>query len=73
MSKSEQILVISLLIVGAVAAFIYKKFKRRIGAIDPKTGKPGGSDTEAYAVVMFLLALGAALYITYSAGGEAVG
>ena len=72
-SRLEQILVLSLLIVAATVQWILWVFRRRQGGIDPKTGKPGGTESEFVAALWFLAALAGALYVTSSAGSEAVG
>jgi hypothetical protein len=73
MPSHSQVLFWSWVVVIIIGGILMHLFRRRVGEIDPKTGKPGGSETEAYAAGWFLVALAAALYITYSDSGVAVG
>jgi hypothetical protein len=45
---SEQLLLFSLLVVFVVGHIVLSLFTRRIGGIDPKTGKPGGSTKKVF-------------------------
>jgi hypothetical protein len=72
-SVSEQLLLFSLLVVFVVGHIVLSLFTRRIGGIDPKTGKPGGSTKKVFETVWFVAALVTGIYIASSYGGEAVG
>jgi hypothetical protein len=70
---SEQLLLFSLLAALVVGHIVLSLFTRRIGGIDPNTGKPGGSTKKVFETVWFFAALVTGIYIAYSYGGEAVG
>jgi uncharacterized membrane protein len=48
--------VVCIVLVG-IGQYVGYAFKRRIGAIDPNTGRPGGSEKEIVSVIWFLAAI----------------
>ncbi len=56
-SHSFSYLVMVGFVLVGIGQFIGYAFKRRIGAIDPNTGRPGGSEKEIIPVIWFLAAI----------------
>ncbi len=45
------------IVLVGIGQYIGYAFKRRVGAIDPNTGRPGGSEKEIVSVIWFLAAI----------------
>ncbi len=56
-SKSFGYKVMVVFVLIGIGQYIGYAFKRRIGSIDPNTGRPGGSEKEIVSVIWFLAAI----------------
>ena len=56
-SKSFGYKVMVVFVLIGIGQYIGYAFKRRIGGIDPNTGRPGGSEKEIVSVIWFLAAI----------------
>ena len=51
------------MVLGGIGYLLLSPFRRRVGGIDPKTGRPGGSEKAIVGVTWFLAALVTGIYI----------
>jgi hypothetical protein len=56
--------VLAWMVLGGIGYLLILPFKRRIGGIDPNTGRPGGSENEIVGVTWFIAALVTGLYMS---------
>jgi hypothetical protein len=52
------------MVLGGTGYLLLLPFRRRIGSIDPNTGRPGGSEKEIVDVTWFIAALVIGLYMS---------
>jgi hypothetical protein len=52
------------ILLGGIGYLLLLPFKRRIGAVDPKTGRPGGSEAAYVGAVWFIAALVTGIYMS---------
>jgi hypothetical protein len=52
------------MVLGTIGHLMILPFKRRIGGIDPRTGRPGGSEKEIVGVTWFLAAIGTGILMS---------
>lgn len=55
---------ITLVVLLGIGALLLHPFKRRVGGIDPKTGKPGGAEKGIIGVIWVLAAIATGIYIS---------
>lgn len=52
------------MVLGGIGHLLLLPFKRRIGGIDPRTGRPGGSEKDIVGVTWFIAALVTGIYMS---------
>jgi hypothetical protein len=52
------------MVLGGIGYLLLLPFKRRIGGIDPRTGRPGGAEKAIVGVTWFIAALVTGLYMS---------
>jgi hypothetical protein len=54
-------------VIGTIGSLVLLPFKRRIGGIDPNTGRPGGSEPEIVGAIWVLAAIATGMYMAHDA------
>lgn len=64
-SESAEFAILLWMLLGVIGHLVTRPFRRRIGGIDPRTGRPGGSEAAYVGTVWFVAALVTGLYMSH--------